>query len=124
MCAAAVLLILKQHGTNVRSLSLSLYLPRSILDYGINYYKKTAHKRLNNDADILRWKLHQNGKFSIHSLYLALISFGVIARQSFVESKNASKNKFFMRYMYKGMVLREDNLVRRNWEGSKKCSYF
>ena len=33
------------------------------------------------------------------------------------------KVKIFMWYLQRGVVLTKDNLVRRNWKGSKKCSF-
>ena len=33
------------------------------------------------------------------------------------------KVKIFMWYLRRGVVLTKDNLARRNWKGSKKCSF-
>ena len=33
------------------------------------------------------------------------------------------KNKIFMWYLRRGVVLTKDNLARRNWKGSRKCSF-
>ena len=40
-----------------------------------------------------------------------------------MEIKDATKNKIFMWYLRRGVVLTKDNLARRNWKGSKKCSF-
>lgn len=37
---------------------------------------RTANTRLNNTDDIFRWNLHQNGIFSVHSIYNAMICNG------------------------------------------------
>jgi hypothetical protein len=39
-----------------------------------------VHIQLNNDVDQIRWNLHQNGQFTIHSMYLAVINNGVVER--------------------------------------------
>jgi hypothetical protein len=38
---------------------------------------RIMHVRLNDQADVFIWNLHQNGQYTIKSLYLALISNGV-----------------------------------------------
>jgi hypothetical protein len=35
------------------------------------------HVQLNNHKDVFVWNLHQNGQYTVHSLYSALISNGV-----------------------------------------------
>ena len=39
------------------------------------------------------------------------------------KSKIPLKVKIFMWYLHRGVVLTKDNLARRNWPGSKKCSF-
>jgi hypothetical protein len=39
---------------------------------------RIIHVRLNDQDDVFIWNLHQNGQYTIKSLYLALISNGVI----------------------------------------------
>jgi hypothetical protein len=38
---------------------------------------RIMHVRLNDQADVFIWNLHQNGQYTVKSLYLALISNGV-----------------------------------------------
>jgi hypothetical protein len=38
---------------------------------------RIMHVRLNDQADVFTWNLHQNGQYTVKSLYLALISNGV-----------------------------------------------
>jgi hypothetical protein len=37
---------------------------------------------LNDSNDVFKWNLHQNGQYSVHSLYLALINNGVVQRNT------------------------------------------
>jgi hypothetical protein len=61
--------------------------------------------QLNDHADVIRWKLHQHGRFSLHLLYLALISNLVIERNKVLyKVKLSLKIKVFMWFMYKEVV--------------------
>jgi hypothetical protein len=43
-----------------------------------------VHVWLTNDEDLIRWNLHQNGHFTVHSMYLALINNGVVERNQYI----------------------------------------
>jgi hypothetical protein len=68
---------------------------------------------LNNQNDVFQWDLHQNGKFSIHSMYPALISNNAIIRNTLIwKLKIPLKIKIFIWYLFKEVVL-----TKRNWNG-------
>jgi hypothetical protein len=78
------------------------------------------HVRLNDQADVFVWDLHQHSQFTVKSLYLALISNGVThMNKQLWRLKVPLKIKIFMWYMRREVVLTKDNLARRNWGGSK-----
>jgi hypothetical protein len=62
--------------------------------------------QLNDQEDVFIWNdLHQNGKFSVHSLYLALISSGIVeTNKVFWWLKVHLKIIFFMWYIYKEVI--------------------
>jgi hypothetical protein len=73
---------------------------------------------------VFRWNLHQHGKFSIHSMCLALISNGSIIRNTLIwRLKIPLKIKIFMWYLQKEVVLTKDNLAKRNWNGEKNVVF-
>ncbi len=83
-----------------------------------------VHIELNQQSDCFRWNYHQNGQFSVRSMYLALINNGYIERNKIIwKSKMPLKIKIFVWYLLKGVVLTKDNLARRNWNGSLKCCF-
>ncbi len=83
-----------------------------------------VHIQLNDSSDTFRWNFHQNGLFSVRSMYLALINNGYIDRNKCIwKLKMPLKIKIFMWYLLKGVVLTKDNLARRNWNGSLRCSF-
>src|SRR5438128_7004163 len=40
-----------------------------------------------------------------------------------MEAKSPTKVKSFLWYLRRGVILTTDNLARRNWQGSKTCSF-
>lgn len=83
-----------------------------------------VHIQLNNTSDYFRWNYHQNGQFSVRSMYLALINNGYIDRNKLIwKLKMPLKIKIFMWYLLKGVVLTKDNLARRNWTGNLRCCF-
>jgi hypothetical protein len=80
-----------------------------------NLVHRIMQVRLNNQNDVFRWNLHQNRKYSVHSMYLALISNGAVIRHNLIwKLKIPLKIKIFMWYLYKEVVLTKDNLGRKN----------
>jgi hypothetical protein len=74
---------------------------------------RIIHVRLNDQVDVFLWNLHQNGKYTIHSLYLALINNGIThMNKQLWRLKVPLKIKIFMWYMEKEAVLTKDNLAR------------
>jgi hypothetical protein len=69
--------------------------------------------RLNDQVDVFLWNLHQNGQYTVKSLYTLLISNGVAhMNKELWKSKVLLKIKKFMWYMRKVVVLTKDNLAR------------
>ena len=75
--------------------------------------------------DVFRWNLTTSGSFTMDSMYRALTHSEVPTsnNKKIWKSKIPLKVKIFMWYLRRGVVLTKDNLARRNWRGSKKCSF-
>ena len=80
---------------------------------------------LTQGRDVFRWNLTTSGSYTIDSMYRALShSEAPLNNNKLIwKSKMPLKNKIFMWYLRRGVVLTKDNLARRNWQGSKKCSF-
>jgi hypothetical protein len=75
--------------------------------------RRIMHVRLNAQADVFIWNLHQNGQYTVKSLSMALISNGVAHKNKQLwKLKIPLKVKIFMWYMRKEVGLTEDNLTR------------
>jgi hypothetical protein len=77
--------------------------------------------RLNDRYDIFRWRLNQNGLFTVRTMYNALTN--VWENRLIWKLKLQLKIKIFLWYLNKGVTLTKDNLVRRNWTGNTKCVF-
>jgi hypothetical protein len=89
-----------------------------------NLVHKIMHVHLNNNRDVFIWNLHQHGKFSVYSMYLALINNGLVIRNTLIgKLKIQLKIKKLMWYMQKEVVLTNDNLAKRKWNGNNQCCF-
>jgi hypothetical protein len=86
--------------------------------------RRMLHVRLNTQVDVFIWNLHQNGQYTVNSLYMALINNGVVhMNKQLWKLRVPLKIKIFMWYMRKEAILTKYNLARRNWGGSTQCSF-
>ena len=69
------------------------------------------------------WSLHANGSFSVRSMYKHLINNGIRVTKEIWRAKLPLRIKIFMSHLKTGVVLKKDNLARRNWNGSKTYSF-
>ena len=82
---------------------------------------------LSEGPDKFHWNLTKNGKFSVDSMYRALILPEIPVDSSnnnkLWKMKIPLKTKVFAWYLRRGVILTKDNLAKRNWHGSKKCVF-
>jgi len=79
---------------------------------------------LSDVPDTLQWKLSRSRVFSVKSMYTDLINTGTIPRTVHIwKVKVPLKIKVFIWFVHKGVILTKDNLVKRKWEGSKRCCF-
>jgi hypothetical protein len=84
-----------------------------------------AHTRLNGVTDVFVWGLHQNGQFSVKSMYNALnADTRVMFSKMLWNLKIPLRIKIFMWYFERGVVLKKNNLARHNWEGNMLCAFY
>jgi hypothetical protein len=75
-----------------------------------------ADVQLTNQRDQFVWGLHQNGFFSVKSMYIALLIAEAISYDTLIRKLNLPlKIKVFLWYLYKEVILTKVNLARRQW---------
>jgi hypothetical protein len=89
--------------------------------------QRLANFQLQDRNDEFCWNPHENSKFSVASMYNALILLDVpidkISIDKLWKLKILLRIKVFGWYLHKGVVLAKYNLAKRNWHGSKKCVF-
>ena len=80
--------------------------------------------QLTQRPDQLCWKLTRNGEFTVKSMYLDVINSSSIPNSKNVwHVKVPLRVKVFMWFVHKQVILTKDNLIKRNWNGSTRCSF-
>ena len=81
--------------------------------------------QLSDGIDEFKWNLLESRKFTVNSLYRALIQpdIPVDDNSKIWKMKIPLKTKIFAWYLRKGVILTKDNLVKRNWHGSSSCVF-
>jgi hypothetical protein len=84
-----------------------------------------ANIQLKDGKDEFHWNLLENGKFSVASFCnaLTLSVLPVLDNKKIWKMKIPLKNKVFCFYLRWGVILTKDNLIKRNWHGSKTCVF-
>jgi hypothetical protein len=86
-----------------------------------------ANIHLQTGHDEFHWNLHENDKFSIASMYNALIQPDLpsdkISNNKLWRLKIPLRIKVFGWYLRKGVILTKDNLAKQNWHGGRKCVF-
>jgi hypothetical protein len=74
---------------------------------------KLSLVRFSDNRDLFRWSLHQHGRFSVQSMYRALISEHVIPANTHIwKLKLPLKIKVFLWFLFNGKILTKDNLAK------------
>uniref|UniRef100_A0A452XC07 Reverse transcriptase zinc-binding domain-containing protein n=1 Tax=Aegilops tauschii subsp. strangulata TaxID=200361 RepID=A0A452XC07_AEGTS len=80
--------------------------------------------QLSDQSDSLQWKLARNGVLTVKSFYLDFINSGPIPRSILIwKVKVPLRNKIFMWFVPKQVILTKDNLLKRRWVGSSRCCF-
>ena len=90
----------------------------------LHLVRRLMDVQLAQRPDSLSWKLTRNGEFTVKSMYLDVINSSSIPLSKHVWNvKVPLRVKVFMWFVHKQVILTKDNLTKRNWTGSKRCSF-
>ena len=79
---------------------------------------------LTTEPDSFMWKLTDSGLFTVKSMYLDLMNGHTrFLRKYLWKLKIPLKIKIFMWFLSNKVLLTKDNLVKRKWNGCKKCCF-
>jgi len=90
----------------------------------LDLVEKVAAYEIINGKDIFMWNLTNHKQFTMKSMYTNLMhSEGTPSDCITWKIKVPLKTKIFLWYLKKGVTLTKDNLAKRKWKGSTKCSF-
>ena len=90
----------------------------------LHLVRRLMEAQLSQRSDQLSWRLSRNGQFTVKSMYLDVINSSSIPTSKYVWSvKVPLRVKVFMWFVHKQVILTKDNLTKRNWTGSTRCSF-
>jgi hypothetical protein len=79
---------------------------------------------LNDEPDRFVWKLTKSGIFTVKSMYEDLMNYHEHFPTKYLwKLKVPLKIKIFMWFLRRKVLLTRDNLIKRQWKGSKKCCF-
>ena len=79
---------------------------------------------ITNEHDIFIWRLTVNGSFSVKSIYVDLLNEHTKYLRKYIwKMKVPLKIKIFMWFLHRKVILTKHNLIKRNWNGNKSCSF-
>jgi hypothetical protein len=80
--------------------------------------------QLNDEPDRFAWKLTKSGIFTVKSMYEDLMNYHEHLPTKYLwKLKVPLKIKIFMWFLRRNVLLTRDNLIKRQWKGSKKCCF-
>ena len=126
-CFPNVYNIVRKKSATVKTM-LSSTFRRSLVEVNLQAWHAIVaivmNVQLSNQSDSFIWGLHQHGRFSVHSMYVAIMFSQVLpCSMQIWKIKLPLKIKVFIWYLFKGVVLTKDNLARRQWRKSVQCCF-
>jgi len=123
-------IVCKRHATVAEVFStspLNISFRRALVGDKLHGWLRLVNKLLNVNLqegwDTFTWSLQANDSFKVHSMYKNHVNSGIKVTQEIWHAKIPLKIKIFMCYLKRDVLLTKDNLARRNWLGSKICSF-
>ena len=93
-------------------------------DRWLHLVHRLMHVHLTNHKDRFKWGLTRSGLFTVKSLYIDFMSGHTRFLRKYIwKMKVPLKIRIFMWFLYRKEILTKDNLVRRRWNGCKKCCF-
>ena len=79
---------------------------------------------LTDEEDVFKWSLTPTGLFSVKLMYLHYMNGHTpFLRKYLWKLKVPLKIKIFMWFVHKKVILTKDNLLKRQWNGCKRCAF-
>jgi hypothetical protein len=91
----------------------------------LHQVERLMEVHLNDNEDCFKWSLTTSHNFTVKSMYLDLLDGNMVLLHKYLwKMKVPLKIKIFMWFLHRQEILPKDNLVKRNWLGSKKYCFY
>ena len=112
----------------LRTIPLNVSFRRTLRGHNLSLWYDLINRvvltPLSSNRDVFKWRETSSGQFTVQSMYQALINNGQMFNHKLIWKLNLPlKIKIFLWYLVKGIILTKDNLIKRNWNGNKKCGF-
>ncbi|WVZ63094.1 LOW QUALITY PROTEIN: hypothetical protein U9M48_012759 [Paspalum notatum var. saurae] len=85
---------------------------------------KIALVQLDDQPDSLKWNVSKQGQFTVNSMYEHLMNqIALPLNKHLWKLKLPLKIKIFLWFLFKGVILTKDNLIKRHWSGDGRCCF-
>ncbi|WVZ53529.1 hypothetical protein U9M48_004457, partial [Paspalum notatum var. saurae] len=85
---------------------------------------KIALVQLDDQPDSIKCNLSKHGCFTVNSMYNHLVNQTALPLNKFLwRLKLLLKIKIFVWFLFKGVILTKDNLLKRHWSGDGQCCF-
>jgi hypothetical protein len=86
--------------------------------------QRLTNVQLNVDPDVFVWGLTTWGAFTVKSMYLDRLDDDTKFLKKYIwKMKVPLKIKVFMWFLHRMVILTNDNLIKRNWNGNQSCFF-
>jgi hypothetical protein len=74
-----------------------------------------VNMHLNDNEDVFKWPLTTSGQFTVRSMYNTILNENIMSNNRFLWRIKLPLNvKIFLWFLFKGVILTKDNLIKRN----------
>jgi hypothetical protein len=85
---------------------------------------RSVNIHLNDNEDVFKWSLTTSGQLTVRSMYNTILNENIMPNNRFLwRTKLPLKVKIFLWFMFKGVILTKDNLIKRNWHGTESYCF-
>jgi hypothetical protein len=101
---------------------------RALVGYNLRSWNslvlRMVNIHLNDQRDVFRWSLTVSHQFTVRSMYNTILNANIMPNNSFLwKIKLPLKVKKFLWFLFKGVILTKNNLIKRNWHVSEICCF-
>ncbi|WVZ72675.1 hypothetical protein U9M48_021095 [Paspalum notatum var. saurae] len=110
------------------SIPLNIFFRKALVGEKLQKWKKLVTKialvQLDDQPDSLKWDVFKQDQFTVNSMYEHLMNQNALPLHKHLwKLKLPVKIKIYLWFLFKGVILTKDNLIKRHWSGDGRCCF-